>query len=215
MYDGRSNFFRNRKSSVRILIFLNILVFMAWSLGGGQDSESPFMVRNFLVSWSSLRAGYIWILITAAFSHNMFFHLFLNMFVLNSFGPVVEQTIGIGRFLKFYFLASIFSSLAHSFFSAFILKQPDLPALGASGAISGLILLFSLIYPKEKILIFGILPLPALWGALAFIGMDLWGLFEQADGGGLPIGHGAHLGGALTGIFYYFVYFRKIKKSIG
>jgi membrane associated rhomboid family serine protease len=45
-------------------------------------------------------------------------------------------------------------------------------------------------------------------GALAFIGLDVWGLIAQAEGGGLPIGHGAHLGGAFTGILYYFLFLR-------
>ncbi len=81
-------------------------------------------------------------------------------------------------------------------------------ALGASGAVAGLVLVFSLLFPKEKLLLFGIIPLPALFGALAFIALDLWGLFAQAGGGGLPIGHGAHLGGAFTGILFYFLYVR-------
>ncbi len=93
--------------------------------------------------------------------------------------------------------------------SAFILGEPDLQALGASGAISGVILLFSMIFPKEKIFLFGILPLPALFCALIFIGLDIWGLVSQAGGGGLPIGHGAHLGGAAFGLLYYLLYIRR------
>jgi membrane associated rhomboid family serine protease len=63
--------------------------------------------------------------------------------------------------------------------------------------------LFALLYPREKLLLFGIIPLPAMFGALAFVGLDVWGVVAQAQGGGLPIGHGAHLGGALTGLLYY------------
>lgn len=63
-------------------------------------------------------------------------------------------------------------------------------------------------FPREKILLFGIIPLPAIVGALAFIGLDIWGVVAQAGGGGLPIGHGAHLGGAITGIIYYLLYLR-------
>jgi membrane associated rhomboid family serine protease len=95
--------------------------------------------------------------------------------------------------------------------SSFILVEPDLPALGASGAISGLILVFSLLFPKERLLIFGLIPIPALFGALLFIGLDVWGLISQAEGGGLPIGHGAHLGGGVTGIFFYFLILNRSK----
>lgn len=89
-----------------------------------------------------------------------------------------------------------------------LLSEPSLPALGASGAIAGLILVFSLVFPKEKILLFGLVPIPALWGALAFVGLDIWGLVAQTKGGGLPIGHGAHLGGALSGFLYFRFYLR-------
>jgi membrane associated rhomboid family serine protease len=70
-------------------------------------------------------------------------------------------------------------------------------------------MLFSLMFPRQKIAILGIIPVPALAGVLIFVAFDLWGLFEQTQGGGLPIGHGAHLGGALTGVVYYFLFIRR------
>ncbi len=198
-------------NTIRIIIFINILVFLAWNIPL-PVINSDFMPLNFLISWDALTEGRYWTLFTSAFSHNMFLHIFLNMYVLYSFGTVVLMTIGLNRFLWFYFVAGIFSSFAHAAVSAFILGQPELPALGASGAIAGIILLFSLLYPKEKILIMGIIPLPAIWGAVAFIGLDIWGLVAQAGGHGLPIGHGAHLGGAFIGILYY-LYLRKFLRS--
>lgn len=184
---------------VRIIIFINVLVFFAWHMPGAQD----FMIQNFLISWDGLVDGRLWTLITSVFSHNMFLHILINMYVLNSFGPVVIMAIGTRNFLKFYFGAGIFSSFCHAAVSAFILGQPGLPALGASGAIAGLILFFALLYPREKLLLMGVIPLPAIWGAIAFVGLDIWGLVAQAGGHGLPIGHGAHLGGALAGLVYY------------
>lgn len=166
------------------------------------------MIDHFLVSWDGLTQGRFWTLLTSVFSHNMFLHFFMNMFVLNSFGPVLERVLGTWRFVKIYILAGIISSFCHAFVSAWLLGQPDLPALGASGAISAVILIFSLLYPRNTILIFGLIPIPALWGAVLFVGLDVWGLIEQAEGGGLPIGHGAHLGGAFTGIIYYYFILR-------
>jgi membrane associated rhomboid family serine protease len=189
---------------VPLIIVINVGVFLMW----GSLGDSPFMRDNFLVSWESLAQGRYWTLVTSEFSHNLFIHIFINMFVLNSFGPLLEQVLGRGRFLFFYLLAAVVASLSHSVASAFVLHQPEMPALGASGAIAGLILVFSLIFPREKILLFGIIPLPAIWGALVFVGLDLWGLVAQAEGGGLPIGHGAHLGGAFAGIVYYMFYLR-------
>lgn len=201
-----------RTIAVFILLIINSVVFLAWNFSGVAGIPLNFMENHFLVNWSGLTEGRYWILITAAFSHISFWHFFMNMFVLNSFGPIVERTLGFLKFIKFYFLAGVISSFCHGLVSMWLLNQPDLPALGASGAISGIVFLFALIFPKQKILLFGLIPLPALWGALLFAGLDIWGLFAQAEGGGLPIGHGAHLGGAITGIAYYFLFLHGTRK---
>lgn len=186
-----------------IFIILNILVYLTWFTAG--DAQLEFMQMNFAVSWDALMEGRWWVLLTSVFSHEMLFHLFLNMYVLSGFGGAVEAVLGKKRFIIFYLIAGFFSSLCHAAVSAFVLGRPDLPAVGASGAIAGILILFCLLYPKEKLLLFGIIPLPAIWGALAFVGLDVWGLISQAEGGGLPIGHGAHLGGAFCGLIGYFI----------
>jgi membrane associated rhomboid family serine protease len=184
---------------VLLLLIANACVFAGWIWLG----ESPVMVENFLVSWDALKAGRWWTLLTSEFSHVMFLHFFLNMYVLASFGPIVEYAIGSARFLSFYLAAAVIASLSHAAVSAFLLGQPGLPALGASGAISGVVLLFSFMFPQARLLLFGVIPMPAITGALLFVGIDMLGLFAQFEGGGLPIGHGAHLGGAATGVLYY------------
>lgn len=184
---------------VLAFLIVNTGVFVLWLALG----PSPLMTDNFLVSWDALVAGRTWTLLASEFSHLLFVHFLLNMLVLASFGPIVEYTIGSARFLGFYLFAAVVASLSHAGVSAFVLGQPGLPALGASGAISGVILLFAFMYPRARILMFGFIPVPALGGALAFVGLDILGLIWQAEGGGLPIGHGAHLGGAATGILYY------------
>ncbi len=212
--DFSSNFIPQRPVLVPTIILLNVAVFILWHYLG--ETETSVMGQNFLVSWDALMAGRYWTLLTSVFSHTLFFHLFINMFVLNSFGRVLEQVLGRGLFLGFYLAAGILSSLSHCLVSTFILGSPEMPALGASGAIAGLVLVFAMMFPQQKILLFGLIPVPAIWGALGFIGLDVWGLVEQARGGGLPIGHGAHLGGAATGIFFYFFFIRRrIRRPIG
>lgn len=170
-----------------------------------------FMVENFLVSYSGLMAGHFWTLITSVFSHYSAFHIFINMYVLYGFGQAMETVLGTKRFVSFYLIAGICASITHSLVSSYLLNEPGLPALGASGAVAGLILLFSLVFPREKILLLGIIPMPAIFGALVFVGIDIWGLIAQAQGtNGLPIGHGAHLGGAFAGLIYYFLIRKKI-----
>jgi len=206
----------NKSRFVSTLILINISVFLFWlaaTLGYNRATfDETFMERNFLVSWNGLKEGRYWTLLTSAFSHTLFLHIFLNMFVLQSFGPVVQSVLGLRRFAIFYFTAAIVSSFSHAAVSAFVVGKPGLSALGASGAVSGVILLFSLMFPTQKILMFGLIPVPAVIGGLIFIGLDLWGLWAQAEGGGLPIGHGAHLGGALTGILYFLILWRQMRR---
>lgn len=191
---------RQRPLFVPGIIAVNVGIYLMWHF-----YSYDWMLDNFAVSWVSVDEGRYWTLLTSIFSHNMLLHLFINMFVLNSFGSLLEVLLGRKRFLNFYLFAGVAGSVTHAIVSNVLLQRPEQLAVGASGAIAGLILLFSLVFPKEKIFLFGILPLPAIFGALAFIGLDLWGLLAQTQGGGLPIGHGAHLGGAFAGIIYYFV----------
>jgi len=194
---------------VILLILMNILVFFLWS--SKDPLQVDFMQQNFAVSWDALVAGRYWVLLTAVFSHYLMLHLLFNMLVLNSFGPIIVETVGNIFFIIFYLIAGIVSSLSHAMVTAFFLHQPNLPAVGASGAIAGVLFLFCLLFPREKILLMGIVPLPALWGALAFVGLDVWGLIAQSQGGGLPIGHGAHLGGAFCGLVGYILVRHRLK----
>ncbi|MES2528667.1 MAG: rhomboid family intramembrane serine protease [Bdellovibrionota bacterium] len=189
---------------VRLIIFLNILVFIAWTTTAYTGGLN-FMMENFLVSWDSLRDGRFWTLLTSAFSHNAVFHIVINMFVLRGFGTIMSEEMGTKKFVLFYLLAGMGGSLVHSLVSNFWMHQPALPALGASGAIAGIILYFSFLFPEEKILLLGIIPVRAMWGAVILVGFDVWGLLEQTRGGESLIGHGAHLGGAAIGICWFLV----------
>jgi len=131
------------------------------------------------------------------------------MYVFFGFGTAIERVLGSKRFLIFYLLAGVVGSLGHCLVSSLVLHMPQIPALGASGAVSGVILVFSLMFPRERLLILGLIPIPAIFGALLFVGLDVWGLIAQSRGSTLPIGYGAHLGGAMAGLLYYIIYVRK------
>lgn len=192
---------RGPLSVVNAIVAANVIVFLLWLY---PVVPRGTMAEHFLVSWAHLQAGHVWTLITAVFSHNVMLHLFVNLIVLVSFGPPLERALGPGRFLLFYLIAGAIGSLAHAVVSNVLIGSPMQAALGASSALAGVLLLFSLAYPKAKVLFFFVLPVPAIVAALLFVGIDIWGLITQIEGGGLPIGHGAHLGGALTGILFYF-----------
>jgi membrane associated rhomboid family serine protease len=181
------------------ILAVNLVVFALWF-----TLPVPVMAEHFLVSWRHLEEGRVWTLLTAVFSHNALFHLLVNMIVLTSFGPPLEQLMGRGRFLRFYLVAGMLGSLAHVGVSSVLMERPAQAALGASAALAGVLLVFSLTFPKARVLFFLVIPMPAIVAAFVFIGIDVWGLIMQIEAnGGWPIGHGAHLGGALTGILYF------------
>jgi membrane associated rhomboid family serine protease len=184
--------------AVHTIAALNVIVFLLW-LGG---APPDLMAAHFLVSGPHLEAGHVWTLLTSVFSHYVGFHLLVNMVVLLSFGPPVERLLGTREFVAFYLIAGAVASMAHVLVSHYLLDRP-VPALGASGALAAVLLFFALGFPKARVLLFFIIPLPALVAALAFVAIDLWGLWAQVEGQGLPIGHGAHLGGAAFGALYF------------
>jgi membrane associated rhomboid family serine protease len=193
---------------VSVIIGMNVLVFLGWQAAGVVPGLGNFMLTNFLVSTAHLAHGLVWTLVTAAFSHSEIWHLALNMFVLWSFGTVLERLWGTRVFVVFYLVAAVAASLSHCLVSSVLMGNPEIPALGASGAVSALLLAYAFHFPRHRILLFGIVPVPALAGVLGFVGLDLWGLLAQSRGGGLPIGHGAHLGGAFAGAMMYLFYLR-------
>ena len=194
--------------AVPAIVGLNILVFLGWRAAASVPLLKVLMASNFVVSMAHLQAGFVWTLVTSEFSHLELWHIFLNMFVLWSFGRVLERLWGLGVFVSFYLIAAAVASLSHCVVSAWLLGEVSRGAVGASGAVSGLLVAFALTFPRHRIYIFGVLPVPALMGALGFMALDTWGLYAQAQGGGLAIGHGAHLGGAAAGAAMYFLYLR-------
>lgn len=203
--------FRNTSFVVRLFALINLAVYLAWNFW---PDGRLFMATNFLVSGLHIQEGIYWTVLTSVFSQNMFLHLAFNMVALLSFGPPLERLMGHLQFAAFYLVCGITASIGHVLSSIYFLGSPDQMALGASGAVAGTLLVFSLLFPRSQILIFGIIPVPALYGALAFVGLDIWGLVAQSKGHGLPIGHGAHLGGAFAGLIYYLVWGRSLLRSM-
>ena len=184
-----------RLSAVKLLVALNVLVFIGWQLWARQ----PFMWEQFTVSWRGVSSGKIWTLLTATFSHRDFIHFLINMLVFMSFAPVLESRWGKKKFLIFYLGSLIFSSLCMvSLAPVFDLK--DVPCLGASGGVMAVSTAFAIYYPRAIVMIWGILPAPAWLIAAVLTFFDLKGLLGQFNGISTGVGHGAHLGGVLFSI---------------
>jgi membrane associated rhomboid family serine protease len=132
--------------------------------------------------------------VTSAFIHGDGFHIFMNMLALYFMGPFLEIQIGTPGFLGIYF-ASLLAGSAWTYMDHF--RDGNYRALGASGAISGMMTAASLFGPLQMILVFFILPMPFILATALYIGWSVWASHAQVRDG---IGHSAHLGGALMGI---------------
>lgn len=138
-------------------------------------------------------------LLTSMFMHGGFMHLAGNMLYLWIFGDNVEETLGHGRFLVFYLLCGVAAALTQ----ALLDPGSKIPMVGASGAISGVLGAYFLLFPRANVKVamfpFGLVFVPAL------IVLGLWFLLQLLDGLRGPSGEGgvafwAHVGGFVAGM---------------
>jgi len=143
-------------------------------------------------------------LITSMFMHGGFAHIFGNMLFLMIFGDNIENRLGHFRYLIFYLLVGILASLAHVFVSVSLGSSTLIPSLGASGAISGVLGGYLLLFPKRRvrvIMFYQMMEVPAIvaigiWFAFQLISGI--GLLGGSEGGG--VAYGAHIGGFIAGL---------------
>lgn len=133
-------------------------------------------------------------IVTSGFLHADFIHIFFNMFTLFYFGPPVEEILGKLGFLVVYFGSMIAGGIA---MAAVHRKNPSYSAVGASGAVSGVLLSACLFYPFSKIYIMFIpIGIPAiLYGAFFIFFSARMSGAERAG-----VAHEGHLGGAIAGL---------------
>ena len=131
--------------------------------------------------------------ITAGFVHVGFAHLLFNMITLYYFGPPIEAALGPLRFLVIY-LGSELAANALTF--ARHRDNPTYSAVGASGAISGVLFSFCLFQPFAMLGIMFIIPMPAIVFAVLYIVLSVYASRRELG----RVAHEAHLGGALGGL---------------
>ena len=131
--------------------------------------------------------------ITAGFVHVGLAHLAFNLITLYFFGPYIEFTLGWWRFLVIY----LGSELAANALTYWRHKaDPNYSAVGASGAISGVLFAFVLFEPFSLLYLFFAIPIPAIVFAVLYVVFSIYASRQQAG----RVAHEAHLGGALAGL---------------
>ena len=182
------------------LLTLNVLIFF-FSLS---DFENIILTYGFIPAKFSLLT-----IFTSMFLHGGLDHLFGNMWYLWIFGDNVEDVLGKVKFLLLYFL----SGISAIFFQYLVDPTSTIPSIGASGAISGVLGAYLLLFPKEKILTsiqFIFIRIPAyfvigFWFLIQFI----FGTVSILGGVGSNIAFWAHIGGFLFGLAFTRLIVRK------
>ena len=136
-----------------------------------------------------------WTFVTYMFAHDpaSVTHILFNMLVLYFFGPRVEERLGGTHFIRLYLFSGIVGAILSIFFA------PMGFIVGASGAIFGVQLAFAKYWPRERIYIWGVLPIEAWLLVLLYTAYSLWSGF---GGRGGNVAHFAHLGGFLGAWLY-------------
>jgi membrane associated rhomboid family serine protease len=197
---------QNTYSAVKTLIIVNVVVYF---LQAGQ----PNLTQQLYIHPYFIKNLELWRIITSMFAHGGLMHLLFNMIVLWSFGPTVEQRIGKKRFFFLYFFAGFFSTILWLITNWCSIH----PALGASGAICGILATVAIISPRTQIYFFFIpkaIPIRKFIVGYSIISVTLYLLrvFQLAN----PVNwaHMAHVGGILGGWLWISFFYQSKPKSI-
>lgn len=172
-----------------IIIALNVIVSF-------KGFEELAFFRKYEYHIGSIRAGEHYRMFTSAFLHADISHLAFNMLTLYFFAPEVSNFLGNGAFLLIYFASLLFGSLL-----TLVLHKNDYSyrAIGASGAVTGILYSAILIHPEMDLFLFFIpIPIPAYIFGIGYLLYSIYGIRAKND----RIGHTAHFGGAIGGLIF-------------
>lgn len=188
------------------LAIANFLVFVITILTG----EAFTIFRSPLLDDLAARVSYLtdpniprlYTVLTSMFLHADFTHVFLNMLVLLMVGVAFEDRVGRVRFLIIYLVSAVVAVLLHGLWVAQMgtPEQLELPLVGASGAVFGILAAFATMYPLARIPMFLViifLPRVPVWlAAVVLTALEGLALYTPGPSG---VAHAAHLGGAVGG----------------
>ncbi len=170
---------------VRNLIMINIVVFIIQQF----KPEVTFFISLFGIESEYFKPFQLF---TYMFAHGGFFHIFFNMLILATTGPILENFWGQTKFLTFYLVTGIGAGVFHLLIQSYFFPgEANIPMLGASGAIYGILMGFGMMFPNmELMLLFPPIPIKAKY--LVWV---LGGMTFLMSGAG--VAHFAHLGGII------------------
>jgi membrane associated rhomboid family serine protease len=195
-YAGSNRF----PAGLKWLLITNVSIFVITFFLQATDLRDFF--RNFwLVPSQVVTAGAIWQLFTYMFIHSTgdFFHILWNMLALWMFGAELERLWGTRRFLYYYFACGIGAGIC-VVLSAYAFSNPNIPTVGSSGAIYGILLAYALLFPDRVILFGFLIPIKVKYFVMIMGAITFMESFMVTVGGmHSNVAVLAHLGGLLTG----------------
>jgi membrane associated rhomboid family serine protease len=212
----------NRSSTTphvnRWLIALNIIIFAVYWLA----SQNIFFSTDFALEIEDkfvmfpaqiIQGQNLFTLFTSMFMHAGWFHLLGNMLFLYIFGDNIEDAFGHASYLVFYLVSGLAASFAQIWASMLFLGDLTVGVIGASGAISGVLGAYLVLYPKARIvtwIFYLILPVPAIvFLGFWFFMQWAYGIFDPMGG----VAYFAHIGGFIAGMVLGLTVGRKRKKA--
>lgn len=145
---------------------------------------------------------YYWQFLTYMFTHATVSHFIFNMLSLYIFGTAVERRVGSREFFLYYLLTGVLSGVAS--YAMFYVANTNTVLLGASGAIYALLMLFSVLYPRSVIYVFGLIPVQAPLLIILYFIIELISGLSAHDG----VAHMTHLSGLVFGLLYIIIRMR-------
>ncbi len=195
---------------VKNLLILNVLMYLATIVAENMGVDLTRKLGLFYIGSDYFRPYQF---ITHMFMHGSLLHIFSNMFALWMFGMRLENYWGAKRFLFFYFFCGLGAAFIHStvtYFEiqhlestvadpAYLMMMKNMPTVGASGAVFGVLLAFGMIFPNTQLmLLFPPIPIRAKFFVFFYAIFELYAGVSSLQGGS-NIAHFAHLGGMLFG----------------
>jgi rhomboid family protein len=189
--------------AIRAILFANIGIFVVTMFAQSGDGTNPIVQLFGLTPRAFLGQGRLWQIVTYLFLHASVSHILFNMLALWMFGVDLERRWGTQAFTRYYFLTGIGAGVTTVLVSLMPLDSVrtlyNVPTVGASGAIYGLLMAWAIVFPHRTILFMMLFPLPA---RVAVIIMGTISFLVAASASGGVVNEFAHLGGLLAGWLY-------------
>ena len=177
--------------AIKLLVSVNLTIFFLQTISGKEHLLFDLFGLVPQSIWSDFM---IWQPFTYLFFHGNIWHVLINMFVLWMFGSELENAWGRKNFIKYYFITGIGAGMVTCLFNL----QSNIPVVGASGAVYGILLAYGLSFPNRTVYLYGLIPIKSIWFVIAIGILAFLSSFQQMT----QISHLTHISGMAIGYVF-------------